>query len=249
MASFVSATRDSTTRCSGLSQNGQSTAERYPWCPGTGATPYSAWWGGILPHVADDASPSATFRRTHRYRPRTAASPSGGPAGAGLVQEARVGERPVRDLGLPDDVVLGQEPDPSLPLVRVAGAGPVVAQHEQLALRHHRPGLALAAVVVEDRPVDRVRLAVDDRGAVLGAHLDLVAGQPDHALDERDVAAAALAALARGGGGRVEDDDVAALDVAEVVDEPVGDDAVARLDGGRHRRASGSRTAWRPRPG
>src|SRR5688500_99790 len=105
------------------------------------------------------------------------------------------------------------------PLAAVAGLSTVVAHHEVLVgperpLRTVEAGRAPVHVgLLERRPVHAQEAAPLRDG---------VAREADEPLDERAAGAAALDGLLR----RLEDDDVAALGVAEAVDEAVGEDAV-----------------------
>src|SRR5919206_2219083 len=107
----------------------------------------------------------------------------------------------------------------------VAGGRAVVAHHEVAVLADlDRPlRLVVSPVGLDVRLVQALAVDVD---VAVPLRPD-VAGQADDPLDEDAAAAAVLLRRAR----RVEDDDLAALRVAEVIDEPVGEDAVgeARL--------------------
>src|SRR6266436_5494135 len=143
----------------------------------------------------------------------------GAPAGRGArLAKTQSVRRPVDEEHLADQVPAGDgPPDP-----RVARLGPVVAHEEVVALRDLRPTarrLVVAAVRGDVRLLELDPVDVDDAVALA----DCLAGQADQALHERAAGAAANLRLRR----RVEDDDLAPLRIAEVVDEAVREHAVA----------------------
>ena len=141
---------------------------------------------------------------------------------------------PVRREHLADQVRARYRP----PHARVARLRTVVAHHEVVpgfhldraeVLRGRPPGL-LQVRLLEELSVD-----VHVAEALLEPHLDGVTGQPDQALDERASGATFQAGFRR----RVEDDDLAAAWVPQVVDEAIREHPVgeARLTTGRRLRA------------
>src|SRR6188474_3139539 len=115
----------------------------------------------------------------------------------------------------PDEVVAGDR----APLPAVARLRAVVAHHEVAPLRNLPAVRSLVALARGH--VGLVQpLSVDEDGAV--PLLDGVARKPDDPLDEGPARTAGFESLR----GRVEDDDIAAMRVAEVVDEAVREDAV-----------------------
>ncbi len=82
--------------------------------------------------------------------------------------------------------------------------------------------LCAPPVVLDVRLVEPSSVDVDDAVPADELHLDGFARKSDQPLDERPAGAAAAACLRR----RLEDDDLTPPWVAQVVDEPVGEDAV-----------------------
>src|SRR5262245_18750136 len=124
--------------------------------------------------------------------------------------------RPVDRENRPDQVAARHRS----PLAAVARLGAVVAHHEVRPLRDVPTAvrLRIALVLGHVRLVEG--LAVDaDSPSALG---DRVSGQADDPLDEGAAGAAFLERERRG----VEDDDVATMRVAEMIDEPVCEHAV-----------------------
>ncbi len=147
--------------------------------------------------------------------------------GPDSVEEAQMGQRPVHDLGLADDALLGHERI-GRPQVRVARSRPVVSEDEKAALGHDGPALG---VVRRQCALHDVGPSVHVRPTV--PHLDAISGQADDTLHEGH-AARRIAGLQRRP-SRLEHDDVPAPDVAEPIDEPVRDHAVVRHDRRLHR--------------
>jgi hypothetical protein len=119
-------------------------------------------------------------------------------------------------------VLQGNRPD----IARVAGVGPVVTHHEDLALWHHRPpegtrirglfvnvGLFLAFAVDEERPI---------------LNRDFISGQPYDALYQILLAPLGATLFA------LEDYDVVPLGRVEAIDELVDEDSISYLKGGDH---------------
>src|ERR671933_2507833 len=129
--------------------------------------------------------------------------------------------RPVREEDLADQKLPGH----GAPDAGVAGGLPVVAHHEVAVLPdlERLLRLVVAPVGLDVRLLQAPPVDVDE-AAALRPH---VAGQADDPLDEDAARAAELLRPLR----RVEDDDLAPVRVAEVVDQPVGEHAVgeARL--------------------
>src|SRR5581483_12019185 len=141
--------------------------------------------------------------------------PFGMVAGARLPNRDAV-RRPVGGDHLSDQILPGHR----APGAGVAGARPVVAHHEVLALRNvdraERPVVAPARLDV--RLVQLLPVDVDVAVLLLPG----VARKADQALDE----GAAGAALDLGERRGLEDDDVAPLRREEVVTEPAREDAI-----------------------
>src|SRR6186713_1814272 len=170
--------------------------------------------------------------RSARGRSGMIAAPCSGSRTPPLVNRQTI-RGPVGREDLADQVAAGH----GSPLSGVARLRAVVAHHEVVAGRDlHGPELlARAPVRLEVRLPQLLAVDEDVPEALLQAHLDGVAGQPDEPLDER----AAGAALHPRSIRRVEDDDLSAAGVAQVVDEPIREYAVgeARLAAGCGTRA------------
>src|SRR4249919_3730697 len=143
----------------------------------------------------------------------------------GILADADPIRWPVGREDLPDEVLPRHRP----PFARVARLGSVVTHHEVLPRGNiERLGTAgVAAVLADVRLIELLAVDVDVAKATLRAQLQHVARQADQPLDER----AACAAADTCGRWRLEDDDLAALRVAEAIDEPVREHPVreARL--------------------
>src|SRR3954454_23156351 len=165
-------------------------------------------------------------------------------------EEPDAAGRPVGCEGAADDGAAGN----GAPESAVVGLATVVAHHEPVSGRNrdgrgHRAS-PVRVVVTRVRDV-RVLLALAVADDVAVDDADDVAGAGDDALDEvhlrlarrrlvaRGVLVAALVAagIGLGADGRVEDDDVADLRVAEAVADPVDEDALADREGRDHRLA------------
>src|SRR6266545_7258952 len=153
-------------------------------------------------------------------------------ASARLLTKADALRRPVDGEDRPDQVLARDGP----PAARIARGGAVVAEHDVLVLRNGLLGerVRVAPLLLDVGLVELLPVDVDV--AVLLA--PAVAGQADQALDEGVAAVCSAAGQAGGLGrrGRLEDDDLASLRVAEVVDEAVRQHAVREA-----REAAGSR--------
>src|SRR5215210_3222613 len=128
--------------------------------------------------------------------------------------------RPVRGEDLPDQVLSRHRP----PLAGVARLGTVVAHHEVLPLRdvERLCATGVPPVRLDVRLVELLAVDEDVTGAADVPQLDPAPREADQPLDEGAAGAAALPRCRR----RLENDDLAALRVAEAVDEPVREHAV-----------------------
>src|SRR6266566_8175530 len=133
--------------------------------------------------------------------------------------------RPVLEEDLADQI----RPRYRAPAARVAGLPAVVAHEEVHALRHAPAAVPVLHVVLPSPGlhVRLVELLPVDPDEALRVLVDAIARQADQALDEGPARAAGAlreidAVLLR----RIEDDDLAPVRVAEVVDQPVREHAV-----------------------
>src|ERR687888_491189 len=135
-----------------------------------------------------------------------------GPAcrGAFALPDRDAVRRPVGDRGGPDEARALHGP----PVAGVAGGPAIVAHDEVLARLELRPPAGAVVTPLRGHVLLGQALAVDEHGAVALGHL--LAGKPDHALDEGERAGLAAARCA---GWSVEDGDLAAARAAKAVDD------------------------------